>query len=67
MRIVVEHAPPPVEVEPPVVSKVIPWGLVAVAFAILVFAIFAAVHTMAGPDIRPGRSQNTVDLVSPSR
>jgi hypothetical protein len=67
IRIVVEQAPAavgPVEVAKP--SKAVPWALIAVALCVLVFSIFAAWHTLAGPQLQPVRS-NTVDLVSPSR
>lgn len=67
VRIVVEQASAPVEVEAPKVSQVVPWALIAVALCIMLFALYAAWHTMTGPDIKPVRSQQSIDLVSPSR
>lgn len=68
-RVVVEHVFPaaPAEVEPAEPSKTIPWLLVALALAILVFACFAAWHTWVGPQLVPVRSQHSVDLVGPHR
>jgi hypothetical protein len=47
-------------------SKRIPWALIAVALAILVFSCFAAWHTSLGPQLDPARPHQ-VDLVGPSR
>ncbi len=61
------QAPVPVvdEAEPEV-SKAIPWLLIALALAILLFSLYAAWHTWVGPQLVPVR-QGPVDLVGPSR
>lgn len=67
VRILLEQVPGQGAPEAAKVSKVVPWTLVAVALCVLLFALYAAWHTMAGPVIKPGRSQQSIDLVSPSR
>lgn len=67
VRIVVEQAAAPgAPVEVPRPSRAVPWALIAVALCIMLYACFAAWHTMQEPKLQPIRHQG-VDLVAPSR
>jgi hypothetical protein len=50
----------------PVVSKTIPWVLIAIALVIALYAVYAAWHSLHGPDLVRVRS-HPVDLVGPHR
>lgn len=66
--IVIHLQAPAVPAEPvvPEPSKTIPWLLIAVAVVIALFAVYALIHTLAGPQLVPVRP-HPVDLVGPSR
>jgi len=54
------------DVEPSAPSKTIPWVLIAVSAAILLYTVYAMWHSLHGPDLVRVRS-HPVDLVGPHR